>query len=125
MEVARSVCLIQKPESIPYLYVSSYPAAQPELVAHYLPQVCPDCCAERVVRPLVGTDRVETPHTDQTRMERGAVVVIAKSVEDSRRTSAVKAGGSDYESYGDRVVVGMAVEAVDGRPWCTCRSERI
>jgi hypothetical protein len=70
-------------------------------------------------------DRVGTPHTDQTRMEREAVVVIAKSVEDSRRTSVVKAGGSDYESYCDLVVAGMAVEAVDGRPYCTCRSGRI
>jgi hypothetical protein len=70
-------------------------------------------------------DRVGTPHTDQTRMEREAVVVIAESVEDSWRTSVVQVDGSDYESYGDLVVVGMAVEAVDGRPCCTCRSERI
>jgi hypothetical protein len=35
-------------------------------------------------------DRVGTPHTDQTRMEREAVVVIAESVEDSWRTSVVR-----------------------------------
>lgn len=70
-------------------------------------------------------DRVGQPHTDLARRGRGAVVVAACWAEDSRRTIVVRAGGSDYVSYGGLVAVGMAVEQVDGRPWCSCRSGRI
>jgi hypothetical protein len=76
---------------MPYLYVSNHLAAQPELAAHYLQQVYPDCCVERVVRLRVGMDRVETPHTDLARRVRGVavvtvtvvVVVVVKSEEGS------------------------------------------
>jgi hypothetical protein len=70
-------------------------------------------------------DRVGPPHTGLTRRGHEGPAVAARLGAYTRRTIVVRAGGLGYESYGGLVVVGMAVEQVDGRPWCSCRSARI
>jgi hypothetical protein len=110
---------------IPYLCVSIRLVALLELEAHRRPQACRGCRGERVVRPWGGMDRVETPHTGRARREHAVVVAAARLEVDSRRRTEGQAGGSDYGSYGGLVAVGMAVEQVDGRPWCSCGRWRI